>query len=235
MPFFNIFYHWSYLLVIIGSLIVLAASAYMRSTYAKYSQIATRRGVSGQQASEQILRGEGIHDVRLNSIPGVLTDHYNPKDKTLNLSEGSRFGNSIADLGVAAHEAGHAIQDNQNYFPLQIRSFLVPITNIGAKLSWPIILIGIILGFNEVLMNIGIFLFIIVFAFQLVTLPVEFNASSRAIRALESHSFLSQEELAGTRKVLRAAALTYVASAASTLLQLLRLILLTRQGSGRRR
>lgn len=228
MPMF--FWDASYIFVIIGTIIVLGASAYMRSTYAKYSKIHSQRGVTGEQASQTILRQAGIHDVRLQSVAGALTDHYNPKDRTLNLSEGSRYGTSIADLGVAAHECGHAVQHNQNYFPLQVRSFLVPITNIGATLSWPIILIGIFLGYNRTLMNIGVFLFVLVFIFQIVTLPVEFNASARAIKALESNHILSQEELSGTKKVLRAAALTYVASAASTLLQLLRLILLTRRG-----
>ncbi len=225
MPFYY-YFDPTYILVIIGMVIVLAASGYMRRTYAKYSQIQSSRNITGEMASRLILRSEQIGDVQIKGIAGELTDNYNPKDKTLNLSETSRNDTSIAAIGVAAHECGHAIQDKQGYWALQLRSFLVPITNIGAKLSWPIIFIGVILSWNQTLINIGIYMFMIVFFFQLVTLPVEFNASSRAIKALETNNVLTQEELVGTKKVLRAAALTYVASAASTLLQLVRLLTL---------
>ncbi len=216
----------TYILVIIGSLIVMAASGYMQSTYRRYSQVKSKRGLTGEAVARLILRNENLYDVSIGRVPGRLSDNYNPKKKVLNLSEGSREGISIADIGVAAHECGHAIQDEEMYWPLKLRGVLVPITNIGAILSWPIILLGIILGMNETLINIGVILFLFVFFFQLVTLPVEFNASRRAMNALESYGIMDQEELAGTKKVLRAAALTYVAAAAATLLQVLRLFLL---------
>lgn len=220
------YYDPTFILVIIGAVIVLGASAYMKSVYNKYGQIANQRGITGEAASKLILRTEGISDVQILSVPGELTDHYDPRNRSLNLSDSSRRSTSIAAVGVAAHECGHAIQHNQNYWALQLRSFLVPITNIGARLSWPIIFLGILMSWNQTLINIGVFLFLIVFFFQVVTLPVEFNASKRAINALEMHGVLSAEELNGTKKVLRAAALTYVASAASTLLQVLRLRIL---------
>jgi Zn-dependent membrane protease YugP len=224
-------YDATYIFVILGSIVVIMASAYMQSVYRTYSRIPSQRGLTGDDVANMILRYGGVHDVRIQSVAGQLTDHYNPRDKTLNLSQASRQRSSLADLGVAAHECGHALQHNQQYFPLQIRNFLVPITNVGAKLSWPIILVGMLMGFDRNIMNVGIFLFAIVFIFQLVTLPVEFNASARAIKALESYNVLSPQELNGTRKVLRAAALTYVASAAATFLQLFRLILLTNRNN----
>lgn len=220
------FFDPTYILVIIGSILVMAASGYMRSTYRKYSQIGSRRGVTGEEVARMILRNEGLYNVRIGHIKGSLTDHYHPGKKLLNLSEGSRFGSSIADIGVAAHECGHAIQDERMYWPLKLRGFLVPITNVGAMLSWPIIILGMLLGMNRTLINIGVILFLVVFFFQLVTLPVEFNASRRAVAALEQYDVLDPDELEGTKKVLRAAALTYVAAAASTFLQVARLFLL---------
>lgn len=233
MPY-GFYFDPTYILVIIGSVFVLAASAYMRSTYSKYSKVFSQRGITGANAAQTILRSEGIHDVQLLSVHGELTDHYDPRNKSLNLSDGSRTGTSIADLGVAAHEVGHAIQHHEQYFPLHIRNLLVPITNIGATLSWPIIIVGMMMGMNRTLIMIGVILFLTVLVFQIVTLPVEFNASRRAIRALEVNHILSDEELRATKKVLTAAALTYVAAAASTLLQVLRLLLLTRGRSSRR-
>lgn len=227
-PFHGLYFYLdpTYILVIIGTLLVLAASGYMQSTYKRYSQVYSKRGLTGAEAARMILRNEQLTQVRIGSVPGQLTDHYNPRQKTLNLSEGSRNGISIADIGVAAHECGHALQDEASYFPLKLRGVLVPITNVGAMLSWPIIILGMILGMNETLITIGVMLFLVVFVFQLVTLPVEFDASRRAIKALEQYGVLDQQELAGTKKVLRAAALTYVAAAASTLLQVIRLFML---------
>lgn len=226
MPGLFYYYDPTYILVIIGSLIVLAASGYMQSTYRRYSQVKCKKGYTGEQVARMILRNEGLHEVSIGRVPGQLSDNYHPGKKILNLSEGSRTGISIADIGVAAHECGHALQDQAMYWPLKLRGFLVPVTNIGAMLSWPIIILGMILGMNETLINIGVIMFLTVFVFQLVTLPVEFNASRRAIAVLESYNILDQQELRGTKKVLRAAALTYVAAAASTLLQVLRLFLL---------
>lgn len=226
MPGFYYFFDPTYVFVIIGSLLVLAASGYMRSVYSRYSTVGSRRGLSGEQVARLILRNESLFDVRVGRVRGQLTDHYNPANKTLNLSDSSIGSSSIAAIGVAAHECGHAIQDEERYWPLKLRGVLVPITNIGATLSWPIILIGVFLGWNEVLINIGIIMFTVVFIFQLVTLPVELNASNRAMKVLEEHNILDPDELKATRKVLNAAALTYVAAAASVFLQLLRLFLL---------
>lgn len=220
------FFDPTYILVIIGIVISLAASAGVKSTYATYSKIRSARGITGAQAAETILHGAGIYNVQIRHIAGSLTDNYDPRNKTLNLSDSTMNSTSVAAIGVAAHECGHAIQDAKNYAPLKIRGAIVPAVQIGSTLSWPIIFIGIILSWNQTLISIGILLFCLVVAFQLITLPVEFNASNRALSILETSGLLGSEELGGARKVLRAAALTYVAAAAASILQLLRLILL---------
>ena len=183
-------------------------------------------GMTGAQAAERILRANGIMDVSVQRVSGKLTDHYNPSTKVLNLSESVYGSSSVAAIGVAAHECGHAIQHSKGYVPLSLRTALVPVANIGSQLSWIFIILGVIFSFNQTLITVGIFMFSAAVLFQLVTLPVEFNASSRALRELESNGILYREEVAQTRKVLSAAALTYVAAAASAILQLLRLILL---------
>jgi len=181
----------------------------------------------------RLLRSQGIYDVSVRPVSGNLTDHYDPRSKVVNLSESVYNATSIAAIGVAAHECGHAMQHNEGYAPLNFRSALVPVVNFGSKLSWPLILIGVLLGgAGSTLCQIGILMFTLVVLFQLVTLPVEFNASNRAVRLLDSQGILIGEEVQGTKKVLGAAALTYVAAAASTILQLLRLIILY---GGRRR
>lgn len=224
--FYPYYFDPTYLLIIIGVILSLLASARLKSTYAKYSRVRSRTGMTGAQVAERLLHAEGIYDVRIEHISGNLTDHYSPKEKVLRLSDGVYNSTSVAAIGVAAHECGHAVQHKENYVPLKIRGSMVPAVNIGAQLSWPLIFIGIIFGSVGFLVQLGIILFSLTVLFQLVTLPVEFNASSRALKALERHNILYSEEAKSTRKVLKAAALTYVAAAAASILQLLRLLLL---------
>lgn len=227
------FFDPTYLLVIIGAIICAIASANVNSTYKKFSSFSNRRGMTAQDCAQMILRDAGITDVRIEQVSGNLTDHYAPKEKVLRLSQSVYGSTSVAALGVAAHECGHAIQHKTGYAPLALRSLSVPIANIGSYLSWPLIILGLLLGFTK-LAQVGVILFSFVVLFQLITLPVEFNASRRALQILEGRGILSDEELCGAKKVLRAAALTYVAALFSAILQLLRLVLLTRSGRRRR-
>lgn len=215
----------TYLLVILGAVICMIASANVNHSFRKYSRYVCRRGITGAQAADQILRSAGIHDVRIEHISGNLTDHYDPRHKVLRLSDGVYGSNSIAAVGVAAHECGHAIQHHRGYIPIRIRSAIVPLVNLGSKLAWPVIFLGLILG-SFGMLNIGILLFSLTLLFQVVTLPVEFNASGRALKILDASGMLYEEEVKGARRILRAAALTYVTAAVSTLLQLVRLVLL---------
>ena len=224
----------TYILVLIGAVITMIASGKLKSTYAKYAGVRAACGLTGKDVAVRILRANGIYDVSVGHVSGSLTDHYDPANKIVNLSDDIYSSTSVAALGVAAHECGHAIQDNIAYAPLRFRTSLVPIVNLGSKLSWPLIIAGILLGsmsrgagnLSYTLLQIGIFAFALVVLFQLVTLPVEYNASDRALDQLHSLALLDSNEEGAARKVLKAAALTYVASAASGLLQLLRLILL---------
>ncbi len=223
----------TYILVLIGAVISMIASARVNSAFQRFSKVTNRRGLTAQDAAAVILRNAGIADVRIERIKGNLTDHYSPKEKILRLSDSVYNSTSVAAIGVAAHECGHAIQHNVGYGPLKLRSLSVPIANIGSMLSWPVILLGLLFGMPG-LAQIGVFLFTFVVLFQLITLPVEFNASNRALRILEESGMLVGEELKGSSKVLRAAALTYVAALFSAILQLLRLVILTRGNSRRR-
>ena len=218
----------TYLLVLIGAIICMVASARVKSTYRKYSQYNSMSGMTGAQAASRILNSAGIYDVEICHVSGNLTDNYNPSKKTLNLSDAVYNSTSVAAIGVAAHECGHAIQHQQGYAPLNIRSAIVPVANIGSTVAWPLILIGLLFTGNssDLFINLGIICFSFAVIFQLVTLPVEFNASSRAFAILGREGILADSELPYTKKVLSAAALTYVASAAAAILQLLRLVLL---------
>lgn len=218
----------TYFLVIIGAIIVMIASNNVRSTYNKFSRYRSMANMTGAQAAERLLRAAGIHDVSVGHVAGELSDHYNPSTKVVNLSDSVYGSASVAAIGVAAHECGHAIQHATGYVPLNLRSAFVPIANFGSKLAWPVILIGIFINSesSQMIINAGIFLFSFAVIFQLITLPVEFDASKRALVLLENQGILSQQELPYTKKVLRAAALTYVAGAASAILQLLRVIML---------
>lgn len=216
----------TYMLVILGAVICLIASAKMKSTYAKYQKVRSLSGLTGAQAAERVLRQAGIYDVSIQRVSGNLTDHYDPRTKTLRLSDAVYNDTSVAAIGVAAHECGHAIQHNHEYAPLKLRGILVPVANIGANLAWPMIIIGVIIGWVQPLITLGIIMFSLAVVFQLVTLPVEFDASRRAVRVLGDSGILYGDEISHTKKVLTAAALTYVAGAASSILQLLRLVLL---------
>lgn len=228
------FWDYTYILVLIGAAICMIASANVKSTYNKYSSMRSMAGMTGAQTAERLLRSAGLNDVSVGHVSGELSDHYNPSTKVVNLSDSVYNSTSVAAIGVAAHECGHAIQHANGYVPLNLRSAFVPIANFGSKLAWPLILIGLFINSesSQWIINGGIFLFSFAVIFQLITLPVEFNASSRALVLLEQQGILNQQELPYTKKVLGAAALTYVASAASSILQLLRIILLF---GGRRR
>ena len=231
---YGFYYDPTYVMVLIGVVICMLASANVNRTFQKYSRIRSHSGMTGREAAERLLHANGIYDVTVQRVAGNLTDHYDPRNKTLNLSDSTYASASVAAIGVAAHECGHAVQHANGYAPLKIRGSLVPVANFGSTLAWPLILIGFLIQGNAsvLLINLGILLFSAAVLFQIVTLPVEFNASSRALKSLETNGILYTEEVADTRKVLRAAALTYVASAASAILQLLRLILIS---GGRRR
>lgn len=223
-------FYWdsTYFLVLIGAVISMIASWNVKRTFNKFSRTANLRGLTAESVAASILRLSGITDVRIERIRGDLTDHYSPTEKVLRLSDSVYGKTSVAALGVAAHECGHAIQHHTRYAPLKLRSLSVPVANIGSTLSWPLILLGILL--NRIgLAQAGVFLFTFVVLFQLITLPVEFNASRRAMAVLENANLLQGDELSGARKVLSAAAMTYVAALASSILQLLRLVLLTQR------
>ena len=232
--YYPMYFDPTYLLVMIGVAICLIASARVTSTFRRYSGFRNSRNMTGAEAAERVLHSAGIYDVRIEHVRGSLTDHYDPRSKVLRLSDDTYGSTSVAAVGVAAHECGHAIQHARSYAPLRFRSALVPVANFGSTIAWPLILIGLFLrgDSSALLINIGILAFSLAVLFQLVTLPVEFNASGRAIRILADTGMMQGEEIKAAKKVLRAAALTYVASAASAILQLLRIILLT---GGRRR
>lgn len=221
------FFDPTMILVLIGAALSMWASARVNSTFQKYSQVRSMTGMTGAEAARRLLNSQGIYDVSIEAISGRLTDHYDPRTKTLRLSEPVYQSTSVSAIGVAAHECGHAIQDNVNYAPLKLRGAFVPVANLGSQLSWPLILIGLIIGgMGSTMVNIGIWMFVLVVLFQLITLPVELNASRRAVVLLDQTGILHGEEVGQTRKVLGAAALTYVAAAAASILQLLRLVIL---------
>ena len=230
------YYYWdpTYILVVIGAVICMIASARVKGTFNKYSQLRSMSGMNGAQVAQRVLQAAGIYDVQVRHVSGSLTDHYDPRTKTVNLSDPVYNATSVAALGVAAHECGHAIQHAKSYAPLSIRSALVPIANFGSMLAWPVILIGLFFNTRSsgLIIDIGILLFSAAVLFQLVTLPVEFDASRRALVMLRTQGIRADDELRYTRRVLKSAALTYVASAAAAILQLLRIILIT---NGRRR
>ena len=220
------YYYWdpTYILVLIGALLSVGASALVNRTFNRYSSVYARSGLTGAQAAQKLLHSQGIYDVAIQRVSGKLTDHYDPRNKTLNLSDAVYASTSVAAVGVAAHECGHAIQHARGYAPLSFRSALVPVANIGSQLSWLFIILGIFFGGSHTLILIGILMFSAAVLFQLVTLPVEFNASGRALKLLSETGILQKDEVSDTRKVLSAAALTYVAAATTAVLQVLRLL-----------
>ena len=221
-------FYWdpTYILVLIGMVICMGASALVNSAMNMYSRVRNDSGITGEEAARRILNSEGLYNVQIECLSSDRGDHYDPRTNTVRLSRSNFTQPSVTAVGVAAHECGHAIQHAKGYAPLNFRSALVPVANIGSHLGLPLILLGVFLSWNQVLIQIGIWAFALAVAFQLVTLPVEFNASGRAVAKIEQYGLLSAEETKGCRKVLTAAAMTYVAAAASAILQLLRLVLL---------
>lgn len=213
-----------YIILVIPALLLGVWAQYrVNSTFQKYSQVLGSRGCTGAMAAEMILRSNGITDVQVEHISGNLTDHYDPRAGVIRLSDSVYGSRSIAAVGVAAHEAGHAVQYSVGYAPIRMRNFFVPVASIGSKISIPLIFLGLILSFQK-LISFGILLFAAVALFQLITLPVEFNASNRALAVIQEQGLLADDEVSGARKVLSAAAMTYVAALISTVAQLLRLI-----------
>ena len=232
MPYYGYYYYFdpTWILVLIGAVICMIASARVKTTFSKYSTVRSRTGMTGAEAARRLLDSQGIYGVQILPVSGSLTDHYDPRDKTLKLSQSVYGSASVAAIGVAAHECGHAIQDEVGYTPLRLRTAFVPVANFGSSISMILIIAGLIFGARNgsysILVNLGILCFSLAVLFQLITLPVEFNASRRALVLLQENGILYQDEAAQTRKVLSAAALTYVAGALSAILQLLRLIIL---------
>lgn len=237
MPYYYYGFDWTYIYIILPCLLIsLLTSARVNSTFRKYSQQICRRGLTGAQAAQRVLSANGVSVVRIEKISGNLTDHFDPRTNVIRLSDSVYDSASTAAVGVACHEAGHAVQYAQSYFPIKLRAAIIPITNIGSKLAMPLILIGILFtslgSLSDTIIYAGIACFSLSLVFQLITLPVEFNASRRALQAIRSSDLLTEDELQGAKKTLSAAAMTYVAATAVALAQLLRLILLF---GGRRR
>lgn len=241
---FNLFWgDWTILVMIPAMLFALIAQARVKSTFDKYDRVETARRISGAEAARRILDRNGLYHVRVERISGRLTDHFDPRENVIRLSDATYGSTSVAALGVAAHEAGHAVQHAVGYFPIKVRAAIIPVTQLGSKLSMPIFLIGFLLSsfayvdpyVGGVIMAVGIGLFSLVALFQTVTLPTEFNASSRALKTLEACGFLYGDEVSGARRVLSAAAMTYVAALASSLATILRLVILATGASNRRR
>ena len=227
------YYDWTMLIVLPALIISVWAQIKVSTTFNQYAKLYTKRGMTGADAARRILDSHGLHDVKVEHIRGQLTDHYDPRANVIRLSDAVYGSVSAAAIGVAAHEAGHAVQHAEGYFPIRVRAAAIPATRFGSMLAIPIFFIGLILA-NPALLLAGIALYSLVAFFQLITLPVEFNASSRAIRVLRSSGMLSEEELTASKKVLSAAALTYVAALLTSLLTLLRLLVLAGGRSNRR-
>ncbi|MBE6651885.1 MAG: zinc metallopeptidase [Ruminococcaceae bacterium] len=233
--FFGLFWgDWTILVLIPAMIFALWAQARVNSTFKRYAKVHSRRGLTGAEAARRVLDAAGLYNVRIEHIRGHLTDHYDPRENVIRLSDATFNSTGIAAIGVAAHEAGHAVQHAQGYVPIKLRAAIIPITNIGSKLAMPLFLLGLIFaggsyvggGIGETLMLTGILFFSFSTLFQLVTLPTEFNASSRAMKALEDGGVLAADELPAAKKTLSAAAMTYVAALATSLASLLRLILI---------
>lgn len=240
MPYYRYYYgfDWTYLFLVLPCIFVsMWASANVNSTFKRYSKQYSIRRLTGAQAALRVLQANGVHGVRIDRVSGNLTDHFDPKTNVIRLSDSVYDSTSTAAIGVACHEAGHAVQYAQNYAPIKLRAAIIPLTNFGSKIAMPLILAGILFTafgvFSDALVYVGIACFGFSLVFQLVTLPVEFNASHRAMAAIEQAGILTEEEQLGAKKTLKAAALTYVAATAVALAQLLRLILLF--GNRRRR
>lgn len=232
------YYDWTYFIIVVPVFILaMVASGNVKSTFRKYAKVYSASRITGAEAAERVLRGHGVTNVRIEQISGSLTDNYDPRNNVIHLSQDVYSSTSVAAIGVAAHEAGHACQYADNYGPVRMRMAIIPMTNIGSQLSVPLIILGIVLsGFSSIfyaMAYVGLFLFALCVFFQLVTLPVEFNASHRALESIDQQGMLSEEEIQGSKKVLHAAAMTYVAALAVAVAQLLRFALLVSGGSRR--
>ena len=238
MPYYYGYgYDWTYLVLVLPCVLLsLWASSSVNSTFKKYAKVISSRRITGAEAAQRVMRSNGVYGVRIERVSGNLTDHFDPKTNVIRLSDSVYDSPSVSAIGVACHEAGHAVQYAENYGPIKLRAAIIPVTNIGSKLAMPLILAGVLLSFlgnfSDTLVYAGIACFSLSLVFQLVTLPVEFNASRRAMRAIEEDNILTQDEQRGARRTLTAAAMTYVAATAVALAQLLRLIVLF---GGRRR
>lgn len=227
------FYDPTYIILLPAIILALYAQSRVQSTYRKFSGVSSRRGMTGAEAARMILNRNGLSDVRIEKVAGELSDHYDPRTNVVRLSAGVHDSTSIAAIGIAAHEVGHAVQHNRGYIPIKLRNAVVPVAQVASGLAFPLILLGLFISSFSALIPIGILLYTAVVAFQVITLPVEFNASHRAIETVYELGCLDADETKNAKKVLSAAALTYVAAAASAVLQLLRLMAIA--GSGRRR
>lgn len=228
---YHYYFDWTYVVLVLPCVILsLIASASVNSTFQKYSKQLSARHITGAEAAQRVLSANGVSGVRIESVSGKLTDHYDPRTNVIRLSEDVYGSTSTAAIGVACHEAGHAVQYAQDYAPIKLRAAIIPVTNIGSKLAMPLILLGLVLSFVEdfsyFFIYLGIACFGLSLVFQLITLPVEFNASHRALRAIEEGNLLTQDEQRGAKKTLTAAAMTYVAATAVSLAQLLRLLVI---------
>ena len=224
-------FDWTYLVIVLPCILLsLWASSSVNSTFNKYAKVMSSRHITGAEAAQRVLSANGVRDVRIERVSGNLTDHYDPRTNVIRLSDSVHDSTSVAAIGVACHEAGHAVQYAENYAPIKLRAAIIPITNIGSKLAMPLILLGILFNYSSdfgfALVYVGIACFGLALLFQLITLPVEFNASRRAMNSIETAGILTDEEQRGARKTLTAAALTYVAAAALAFAQLLRLLIL---------
>ena len=226
MPYYYYGFDYTYLVFVLPALLIaLVAQIKVKTTFRKYAKVMNARGLSGAEVAAKILSSNGVLDVAVQRVSGNLTDHFDPTARVIRLSQSVYDSQSVAAVGVAAHEAGHALQYAEDYFPIRLRAAIIPVTKVGSALSWPLIILGLVFSFG-LLVNLGIILFSVVTLFQLVTLPVEFNASRRALNILQQQGILAPEELGGARKVLTAAAMTYVAALLVSVMQLLRLIAL---------
>ncbi len=226
MPYYYYGFDYTYLVFVLPALLIaLVAQIKVKTTFRKYAKVMNARGLSGAEVAAKILSSNGVLDVAVQRVSGNLTDHFDPTARVIRLSQSVYDSHSVAAVGVAAHEAGHALQYAEDYFPIRLRAAIIPVTKVGSALSWPLIILGLVFSFG-LLVNLGIILFSVVTLFQLVTLPVEFNASRRALNILQQQGILAPEELGGARKVLTAAAMTYVAALLVSVMQLLRLIAL---------
>ena len=227
MGYYGYGFDWTYLMVLAGAFLSMWASARVNSTFHKYAGVRSMSGMTGAQVARAILDRNGLSEIPVEHVQGNLSDHYDPGRRVLRLSDSTYRSVSVAAIGVAAHECGHALQHKEGYGPLKLRSTIIPAANLGSRLGIPIILLGLFFGAGgSFLVNLGIWVFSIAVLFQIITLPVEFNASARALAVLEKYGILGVEENKKAKKVLSAAAMTYVAAAASSILQLLRLVIL---------